>query len=182
MRRVWEWGLLAAALLLAAAFLSSVVGWKAGAGKGSGAAAPGNPYFHAGKAASAGTADPACQASGCHAAFPHGKDPGTAPFRNLHQGAVRCLACHGQEAQRGWTVLEGRGEKLGYSPPGGKGPGTDPHALIGPPLACRKCHSESGRSELAGKGMKGLPQGFANPIALRMMEEGARRWVPDTMR
>ncbi len=56
------------------------------------------------------------------------------------------------------------------------------HGLIGPALSCRACHSEEGSREIAALGVKSLPAGFSNPVALRMIEEGARQWIPDAMR
>jgi hypothetical protein len=39
-----------------------------------------------------------------------------------------------------------------------------------------------GRRAITAAGVKGLLEGFEDPIALRMIEGGGRKWLPDDMR
>ncbi len=194
MKRTAEWALAVAALILTGAFLSAVSGGGLlSPGEGFGAPRDGR-YFHAGKTAPAAAGDRGCRSPGCHVGMPHARGRTQAAFRNMHMRFVECLVCHGKDSRKSWTAV--------HSPPenrsvGGKGslrsrwtiaapgPAVEPgkmHGLIGPALSCRACHSEDGYRELAGKGVRDLPAGFTNPVALRMIEEGARQWIPDTMR
>jgi hypothetical protein len=38
-----------------------------------------------------------------------------------------------------------------------------------------------GRRSIAAAGVKGLLEGFEEPIVLRMIEGGGRKWLPDAM-
>jgi hypothetical protein len=136
--------------------------------------------FHGGKTATPLAPDPGCQSPSCHEAYPHRKDRTEAAFRNMHLEFAECLSCHGKEPESHW-----KGE------PGGKSPKIryareaateNPHADIVQAATCRKCHSESGRQRLREKGMTGLPPGHADPIALRMLEGGPKRWAPADIR
>lgn len=138
--------------------------------------------FHGGKTAGTRDVDAGCRGDACHDPYPHRKDRTNAPFLNMHRGFAECLACHGKEAEKEWiarTRPEGKGTWLGFSREAPKG---NPHEGLGTAAACRKCHSESGREILRAKGMSGLTSGFANPISLRMIEGGARRWAPGEQR
>jgi len=103
-------------------------------------------------------------------------------FRNMHQGVMDCLACHAREAEKRWVGRQrpdGKGLKLGTSMKESK---SNPHVELGQAASCRKCHSEKGRELLREKGMHELPPGYANPIILRMIEGGPRRWAPAELR
>ncbi len=170
----------AGAVLVAALFLLGVLDVRfGGPGKTGGRSDAG---FHAASPAPPGPGNPACQAEGCHDAFPHRADRGRPAFLNMHLRYAECLACHGKEARARWSTTgrggEGKG-RVGYT---AAGPGTEAHAGMGPPVACRSCHSEEGRLALAAKGMSALPSGFADPLALRMIEGGARSWTPADLR
>ncbi len=194
MRRGAEWALGLAAALLAAAFLSAVAGGGAPApGTLSGASTA--AYFHGGKAGAGPAGDRACGAAGCHAGLPHARDRRYAALRNMHVRFIGCLVCHGKDSPGSWTVLRVAPAKRAELRDGGT-PGERwtiaatttatgrerLHALLGPALSCRACHSAAGSREIAAKGGKGLPGGFEDPVALRMIEEGAKQWIPDTMR
>lgn len=184
------------ALVLTAAFVAAVGGggWRI---RGGGApAAPDDGYFHAGKTRPASLGDLGCVSKDCHTAVPHAKDRTQAAFRNMHAGFIDCLICHGREPRTSWSV---------WPPPPAPGPGAARggvssrgrwtiaapkpeidrermHGLIGQAVSCRACHSDQGYRELAAKGIRNLGPGFVNPVALRMIEEGAKQWIPDTMR
>ena len=44
------------------------------------------------------------------------------------------------------------------------------HGSIGPALSCRACHSEQGYRDLTEKGIRDLPQGVVNQVAVRVIE------------
>lgn len=193
MKRPLEAGLALAALVMTAAFMAGVSGWGRDALRGSVAARRTERYYHAGKAPPARMEEGGCRAPKCHAGFLHAKIRTLAAFRNMHLRFVDCLACHGRDARTSW-VAEPFGANRADDPRGSRrtrwkialpAPAVDGdkmHAMIGPAVSCRGCHSEEGKSELAGKGIKDLPAGFADPVPLRMIEEGAKQWIPDTMR
>ncbi len=135
-------------------------------------------YFHGGKTARGQVPDTDCQSRGCHEAYPHEKDRTESVFRNMHQNSMDCLACHGREAEKRWVGEQRpdrKGLKLGTSRKDSKG---NPHVELGQAASCRKCHSEKGRELLREKGMHDLPPGYADPIVLRMIEGGPKRWAP----
>lgn len=171
----------AAAAIVAGIFLLGVVGIPARDTARASREGRREPYFHGGKAASAPPADASCQSARCHVAFPHRKGGGEAAFRNMHLRAADCLSCHGKDAERRWA---GRapgetGRKLRYAAPPGA---ADPHAWLGRAATCRNCHSEDGMRRFREKGVSALAPGFVDPIALRMIEGGAKRWVPGDLR
>lgn len=192
MKRTAEWALVLLAAILAASFMAALAGWgSASIGDGSRASRDGR-YFHAGKTPAASAGNAGCGASGCHAGMPHARDRAQAAFRNMHVRFVECLVCHGGASRTSWTVepptpgpaADGGTARKRWklATPGGTVDREKPHAALGASLSCRKCHSEEGRQEFAAKGVKDLPSGFVNPVALRMMEEGAKQWIPDSMR
>lgn len=170
----------AGAVLLAALFLLGVqdVHPRKAGGEGGQAGA----VFHSASPESPEFRDPVCQAAACHDPFPHRKNRGQAAFLNMHRPYADCLACHGKDAKALWSAKgesgSGKG-KVGYS---SDGRGTERHEGMGPAVACRSCHSAEGRQVLMTKGMSGLPSGFADPLALRMIEGGARSWTPADLR
>lgn len=193
MKRPVEGGLALAAVILTAAFMAGFFGWGRHALRGSGPPTRAGFYYHAGKAPPAHVEEGGCRAPKCHTGFPHAKVRTQAAFRNMHLRFVDCLACHAKDARKSWVAepldasrADGsRGSlrtrwKIALPAPAVSG--EEMHALIGPALSCRACHSEEGQSEIAAKGIKDLPAGFADPVPLRMIEEGARQWIPDTMR
>lgn len=195
MKRAVEWALALVAVILTGAFLSAASGARGWIPRGGSATARDDRYFHAGKTAAISVEARGCRATGCHVGMPHAKDRTQAAFRNMHVGFIDCLACHGRDSRKSWVF-----EPPAPAPKQGGGdrsyprkrwkiavpmPGTDRermHALIGPALSCRKCHSDAGHREMTGNGIRDLPPGFVNPVALRMIEEGAKQWIPDTMR
>lgn len=138
--------------------------------------------FHSGKGAQSPAPDPACQARGCHPPSPHRKDAATAAFLNMHGSSVECFACHGRDA---WSRI---GAAEGAGAPGRTircplPPGTvEPHTVLGKPTPCRGCHSEEGVGRLAARGVGGFGPGFRDPMPLRMIERGTKRWDPAGIR
>lgn len=194
MNRAAEWALALVAAVLLVAFLSAVAGGPALI-RGTGFAATADArYFHAGKTPAA-VEDGGCGAAGCHVGMPHAKERTHAAFRNMHVRFVACLVCHGRDSRKSWSVGppapgHGKGARDGGLPRNrwtlsAPVPPVDrekAHRLLGPALGCRGCHSAEGYRELGAKGAAGLPAGFVDPVALRMIEEGAKQWIPDTMR
>lgn len=193
MKRRVEGGLALAAIVLTAAFVAGVSGWGSDALRESVSPSRAEHYYHAGKAPPAHVEEGGCRAPKCHNGFPHAKVPTQAAFRNMHLRFVDCLGCHARNARTSWVAkpldairVDGaRGSlrtrwKIASAEPAVDG--EKMHALIGPALSCRACHSEEGQSVIAAKGIKDLPAGFADPVPLRMIEEGAKQWIPDTMR
>ena len=195
MTRAAEWVLALSAAVLTGAFLSALAGGAGWTPAGRSGTTVDARYFHAGKTAPAPVEEGGCRAAGCHAGIPHAKDLTQAAFRNMHVRFVECLVCHGRDSRRSWRV--------GPPAPGPEKGGRDGvilwkrwtiaapmpsvdraemHTLLGPALGCRACHSGEGSREIGAKGARELPAGFADPVALRMIEEGAKQWIPDTMR
>lgn len=170
------------AFLVAALFYASLHGWRfTRIATGSAGAAT----FHGGKKQRPMKPDPSCSAQECHAAFPHRKPNPTGAFLNMHGTVVSCLGCHGRDPERRWGPGGTAGEGaflLVYSPVPEVGRGVRRHDANGPPAACRRCHSMEGRRAIVAAGVKGLHEGFEEPIALRMIEGGGRKWLPDDMR
>lgn len=170
------------AVLATVLFYASLRGWRfTGTGAGSGEAVS----FHGGKGSVPAKRDPACSARECHPPSPHRKPVPSSAFLNMHETVVSCLGCHGVDHERRWVAGEKTGEaasRLGYSPVPEPGEGGRRHGANGPPAACRRCHSTEGRRAIASAGVKGLHDRFEEPIALRMLEGGGRKWLPDDMR
>lgn len=180
MRGSLEKGLVAAAMVLALIDLGGATGWRFLLAP-SGGKERGSRYYHEGKSLKAPSPDPKCQSAGCHGVDPHGKDITVSAFLNMHAGYAECLSCHGKDAVSHWEgkdAGDGKKWKVRYASKEGIGP----HALKGPPVGCRGCHSENGRDALRAKGVKDLGGSFAAPIVLRMIEEGGKRWVPQDIR
>ncbi len=196
MRGAAEWALGVAAAVLTGAFLSAAAGGILRTPGIAAGAAGGGPYFHGGKTSAPQGADPGCGSADCHPGAPHAKDRSYAPFRNMHVRFVGCLVCHGRGSRGSWIVAAaglarkpnpGDGgflrERWTIAAAAAAGKGREQmHALMGAALSCRACHSEEGSRDIAAKGGRNLPTGFDNPVALRMIEEGAKQWIPDTMR
>lgn len=194
MRHAAERALGLAAVVLTAAFLWAVAGggpWAPGAGSPTKA---GTGYFHGGKASPPVVEDAACGSAGCHAGTPHAKDRTYAPFRNMHGRFVGCLVCHGKDSRGTWIVAppaaastpgagdDGLLRKRWTIATAAPAVGRDKaHTVLGVALSCRACHSGEGSREISAKGGKELPGGFDDPVALRMIEKGAKQWIPDTM-
>lgn len=136
-------------------------------------------YYHPGKNRRTLTDRQACIAEGCHGDAPHKRDKALAPFRNLHAIYVACPVCHAPDGSTRFTgSRDGNGRvHLRYT---GSVPATGPkgHPPLGNPGGCRRCHSEPGMRSLKEHGLSTLPPGYADPIALRMHEGGARQWNP----
>ena len=164
------------AILFALLFFGSLHGWSV---PGSGAGPGKDASFHGGKNLRPMNMDPACSAPECHSASPHRKPGPWSAFLNMHRSFVSCLGCHGRDPERHWGV---RGTELAYSPTPEAGAGGRRHAANGPPADCRRCHSMEGRRSISAAGMKNLHDGFEEPIVLRMIEGGGRKWLPDDMR
>jgi hypothetical protein len=144
-----------------------------------GAALPAAPSFsgttyHAGKAPlppSPGR----CGGTGCHEGAPHAGGGGMAAFRNLHGGKVECLACHGVSGKGGWISGGSAGSLLASRDTGGK-EGERHAGVARGALGCRECHSRDGEQAIRRAGVPALTAAFADPMALRMVESGARKW------
>ncbi len=190
-----EWALGVAAAVLTASFVWGLAGggWTpADASR----RAPGARYSHGGKTVPVILDAGGCGAPGCHGAAPHSRGGAYAPFRNMHGRFVGCLVCHGRGSRGAWIVTRPRlaptpeprdggvvRERWTIGAPGTPAGGKDvAHAALGEALSCRACHSADGSRDIAAKGGPGLPGTFEDPVALRMIEEGAKQWIPDTMR
>ncbi len=193
MTRPAEWALALAAIAVSVAFTGGVSGWGRSAARGAASSSATDRYYHSGKGLEGVRATDGCVGEGCHVGFPHSRGLTLAPFRNMHVRFVECLACHATAAREAWVVRRATGR-----PGGGAAAGAEPrwiigsartgaarekmHGLTGAALSCRACHSEEGARALAARGIKDLRAGFQNPVPLRMIEEGARQWIPDTMK
>jgi hypothetical protein len=136
-------------------------------------------HYHPGKNARTVASEASCLATGCHSGSPHKRDPGLAPFRNMHTAYVECPVCHAADGiarSAGRQADSGR-HHLKYA---GVAPtsGAKRHPALGSPSGCRRCHSDAGAAALKARGISSLPSNFNDPIALRMQEGGARRWNP----
>jgi hypothetical protein len=135
--------------------------------------------FHEGKTRRPRTAGNDCLGPGCHEGAPHRRDANLSTFRNMHTTYVDCLVCHaGDGAVRFEGSQDASGRRhLKYT---GSKPsvGDKGHPVLGGSATCRRCHSEAGASSLKARGLTSLPSNYADPIALRMIEGGARRWNP----
>ena len=170
------------AFLVAVLFYASLHGWRF---TRIGAGSAGASSFHGGKKPPSTKRDAACFAPQCHATSPHRKPVPASAFLNMHVTFVSCLGCHGRDRERRWGTGESAGEaalRLAYSPVPEAGSGGRRHEANGPPAACRRCHSAEGRRAIAAAGVKGLHEGFEEPIVLGMIEGGGRKWLPDGMR
>lgn len=121
--------------------------------------------------------DPSCQSGKCHPPAPHERGGAIAAFLNFHGEFADCMVCHGKsrddvrverKESPGRHVLRSAKRNL---PP-------NPHELLATPTTCRECHSESGKSVLRSRGLREFPNGFENPMVLRMIEERRNRWLP----
>lgn len=168
-----------AAIAVAVCFLAGVAGWRLPVPGGRISSGSATGYFHEGKPAGAGMRDSSCRTEKCHGAYPHGKGLESA-FRNMHAEFVDCPVCHGREGKAEWSVEAGGGDRWrirsGTPPAAG-----DPHASFGTPVRCRECHSQAGRERIERGGTRKLQGTFNDPIALRMLEEGSRKWMPEGM-
>lgn len=171
---------LAAAFLFAALYLLGAAGIHI-PGSGRTQTVPGQgAAFHSGKSGRAQVPDPGCQSPSCHVASPHGKDGSESAFRNMHQGFAECLGCHGKEPEtRLFVESAGESWKIRYKRETMKG---NQHVDLGKAATCRKCHSETGRARLQEMGLTGLRPGYSDPIALKMLEGGPKRWAPADLR
>ncbi len=165
---------------LAAAGIAVFAWGAAGTGASVRGGAASVSYFHGGKDAARPAADPACQDGKCHAGLPHRKPVPESAFRNMHVAFAECLACHGKDPEGRWAPAGGAGgRRIRFT---GGAAAADRHEGTARALSCRSCHSEAGREALRRKGIQDLPNNFASPIALRMIEEKGKRWVPDEIR
>jgi hypothetical protein len=163
-------------------FFASLQGWRF---TRVGAGSAGATSFHGGKGSALVKRDPACSSQDCHTPSPHRKPVPSSAFLNMHETVVSCLACHGRDPERRWGAGETAAEagfRLVYSPVPEVGRGGRRHDANGTPAACRHCHSAEGRRAIAAAGVKGLHDRFEEPIVLRMIEGGGRKWRPDDMR
>lgn len=170
------------AVLATSLFYASLQGWSFSR---PGAGSRGPVSFHGGKGAVPSNRDPACSGKECHTPSPHRKPVPSSAFLNMHETVVSCLGCHGRDPERRWGAGEtpvAGASRLVYSPVPEAGSGGRRHDANGPPVACRRCHSTEGRRAIAAAGVKGLHDRFEEPIVLRMMEGGGRKWLPEDMR
>lgn len=171
--------LILAAIAVIGCFLEGVAGWGSSPGGEKSRLAGEASYYHQGKTEAAGLPDPGCKSDDCHGIYPHERGP-EAAFRNLHVSFVECRVCHGTNGSAAWRVdrnPDGRWRLRNESLPG-EG---DPHRAFGPGVRCRGCHSDTGEDLIEKMGGGALPGTFRNPVALRMLEEGSRKWIPDGM-
>lgn len=162
---------------IVACFLAGIGGWKSTV---SGIRIPSEEsgYFHEGKSGESPVRDPACQTKGCHGAYPHEQGPESA-FRNLHVRFVECPVCHGREGEAEWRIEAG--DERWRIRTGTRRADGGSHPPVGPPVRCRECHSRAGRERIERGAGRKLQGDFTDPVALRMLEEGSREWVPGGM-
>ncbi|GAB4231301.1 MAG: hypothetical protein OHK0028_06210 [Deltaproteobacteria bacterium] len=138
--------------------------------------------FHGGGSTAGAPGDAVCSGAKCHPSASHRKTGTVSAFLNFHEGIASCLACHARDAERVWRApdsgIQGA-PRLDALPGSAAG---NPHAAIGSPLACERCHSPEGRRTIESAGVKNLVDGFESPVALRMIQGGGRKWVPEDMR
>lgn len=137
-------------------------------------------YFHEGKPVPSEIRDSACRTETCHGGYPHVQGPESA-FRNMHVEFIECPVCHGPEGDTMWTSDPEPGGRWILRPGRRTEESRDPHHAFGPPVRCRDCHSERGRNRIERGMEQTLKGGFDDPVALRMLEEGSRKWIPDGM-
>jgi hypothetical protein len=180
-----------AAILVTALLFGAAIPWDVQDRKSADTDFRGGDYFHAGKTLPGGRTDPSCQSDSCHADHPHERNAILSAFRNMHVLFIDCLSCHGAEFRNRWVAAgpltggdTGSSDsrvRIRYTVPKGENGRNGHHALLVSPIPCRECHSDSGRVTLLARGAAELPAGFANPISLRMIEEGAKSWIPPDM-
>ena len=173
--------MLAVSVILSLLFLSGSAGIPGTAASGRPSQKGDAPIGFHGQPAIPAAADPSCQSGKCHAPAPHEKGATVAAFLNFHARFVDCLVCHGRSTDG--TRVERKDPKGRHSLRSGNvAAAADPHETLATPTACRGCHSESGKSALGSRGLKEFPDGFENPMALRMIEERKDRWLPAGLR
>jgi hypothetical protein len=172
------------AVVLPVLFLAGVGDLPSILGRGTDAKERSAKGFHRGGVSIDVPVDPTCQGKGCHDPVPHRKSGNLPPFLNMHLSNAECLSCHGRDAAQKWTpaTRSGTTKRRIASSIAPDGAGKDRHGLLGKPLDCRGCHSAAGREALRMKGIADLPQGFAEPLPLRMIEQGAKSWIPADLR
>lgn len=136
--------------------------------------------FHGKSAGRVGT-DPSCQSGKCHPPSPHERGGTLAAFLNFHGEFADCLVCHGKSAE-GIRVEKKEPAGRVALRSGNPAPSQNPHEGTASPTPCRGCHSEAGKNLLRSRGLEEFPNGFDNPMALRMIEERKDRWLPAGLR
>ncbi len=177
MRRIQGWLVICAAVLVFVWLAKGVVPMPPNRTLASGEDE--GRYYHIGKTPRTPSGEGECIGPGCHDGAAHKREANLAAFRNMHSTYVDCLVCH---APDGMDRFEGRQSGKGHLHLGYKGRttpgGSKGHPSLGPPAGCRRCHSESAAKSFKERGVPSLPSNFADPIALRMHEGGARKWNP----
>jgi len=168
-----------AAVAVVGCFFAGVAGWGFSLRVGDPRSAGDASYYHQGKTEPAAIPDPGCKSGDCHGIYPHERGP-EASFRNLHAPFVECRVCHGAVGSAAWRVDRNRDGHWRLRNESVPGEG-DPHRVFGPAVRCRGCHSDTGEDSIEKMGGGALPGTFRNPVALRMLEEGSRKWIPDGM-
>jgi hypothetical protein len=87
------------------------------------------------------------------------------------------MVCHGRDGMNRFAGRQDGSGRRTLTYAGGPAPaGPKGHPSLGAAAGCRQCHSEAGARSLKERGLSSLPSNYADPIALRMQEGGARRW------
>ena len=167
------------AVLVTVLFYASLQGWRF---TRIGAVSAGAASFHGGKGSVSLKRDPACSAQECHTPSPHRKPVPWSAFLNMHETVVSCLGCHGRDPERRWGAGKRQGKALSGSPtrrfPRWAGGGDTTQTV----LRRRAGVATRGGPEGDRRGRReGLHEAF-EPIVLRMIEGGGRKWLPDDMR
>ena len=114
---------------------------------------------------------------------PHRKPIPASAFLNMHESFVSLPRVPWTGA--GTSMGSGKRREGAFAAcllsGSGCGQGGRRHDANGPPASCRRCHSAEGRRSITAAGLKGLLEGFEEPIVLRMIEGGGRKWLPDDM-
>lgn len=168
-----------AAILLLASWFAGVAGWRWQPDGRGDSLHDGPAYFHGGKTVLDPLPAPGCRSGKCHAGVPHRKGP-EAAFRNQHGSFVECPACHGADGGTAWRAERRADGRWMIRTETRQSPG-DPHRGFGAAVRCRGCHSEAGRKRIERGSTGSLQENFLHPVALRMLEEGSKSWVPDGM-
>ncbi len=130
-------------------------------------------YYHE-KRGDPGTLTTGCSGSECHPKYPHEKAGNYSPFMNMHAIDFSCFVCHSVPGMN--IVSETVDERVRLAAAGVEST-VDYHERFKKTLSCRNCHSDSGKKMLEEIIERDLTRGFLQPNALKLIEEGSKKWI-----